>query len=474
MQITLKGGADADKENIIDLALNGPDEDPAIIKEGKDWCVFYSVEGYRLVTWSKNNVYMSEAGDYYYFREENKKSFAEPVVKVLPFKDMLLVFTTQNMYSIFPYEQTIQVQDGVDDQGNPKYVQQKTIIYNSLPVLYNLYTDEKYKDVIQVYNGMILFYSADGQLYLIAPSATIDSDTAFTLKFINKSANDILLNYDKYINDRLSVHYNVPDFNPILKENKDDVIITASVSISYIKIYYTVPKYTYTYILIYDITNNRYTIYDTIAYGTAQSIVQTNMYDLVLTRNYNNDLSAVIPYTEPNVLNNNCDLTSVDNYIFIQHDILTEIDTGILYLNNHLKKRFRSLQTIYKNLDAQDILFNLDVIVDDIYISSTMGDTLVLKNIDASNKEELYFITEQKDDRYNLAKDIPINSLTSSELLRNNTKLFDFSSFSSNKIITHSTNIPSMGKNINLKLRFNSKGKYKLQGFTLIYKEHSV
>ena len=473
---------DSQESNIIDVALDSRTESPALIRQGNDWCVFYSGEGYRLVTWCNNNVYMSEAGTYYYFKEDNKKSYPERVVKVLPFKDMLLVFTTQNMYAIFPYEITEQVQDGVDDEGNPKYVQQKRIIYNTLPVLYNLYTDEKYKDVIQVYNGMILFYSADGQLYLISPSTQIDSDTAFTLKYINKAANDILLNYDQYINKRLSLYYNAPDFAPVSK-TRDDIKITASVSISYIKIYYTVPKYTYTYILIYDITNNRYTVYDTATYGTIQSIIPTNMYDLVLSHNVTGHLSAVIPYTEPNVVNNNCDLTSIDNFIFIQHDIFTEIDTGIIYLNNQWKKRFRTLQTTYKNLDAHDIMFNLSVLVDDIYISSTMGDTLVLKNINSQDSDSLYYTTEMSSTASNLVQDVPIknlvqdipvNQLTPSEFLRNNTKLFDFSAYTSNKIITHYTNIPSLGKNIELQLRFNSKGKYKLQGFTLVYKEHGV
>lgn len=483
--VQLKYNSDNDKTNIIDEALDGADEDPAIINECTEWCIFNSLEGYRLVVWARNNVYMSEAGDYNYFKEANKKVYPEPVVKVLSFKDMLLVFTTQNMYSIFPYEITEQVQDGTDDEGNPKYVQQKRVIYNTLPVLYNLYTDKRYKDVIQVYNGMILFYSADGQLYLISPSTQIDTDTQFSLKYINKSVNDILLNYDKYINERLSVYYNTHDFEFVSKEKDGDILITASVSISNIKIYYSVPKYTYTYILIYDITNNRYTVYDTATFGKAQSVLQTNMYDLVITKSPSNTLSAVIPYTEPNVVNNNCDLTTVDNYTFIQHDIMTELDTGIIYLNNQWKKRFRTLQTTYKNIDANDLLFNLDVIVDDIFISSTMGDTLVLKNIDANNREALYYVSDDRDERADLVrnpnikeedlvKNIPVNRLTPSEFLKNNQKLFDFSSYSSNKIITHYTNIPSLGKHIELRLRFNSKGKYKLQGFTLVYKEHSV
>ena len=483
--IQLRPNSDDDEKNQIDEVLNGADEDPAIINECKEWCIFNSLEGYRLVVWARNNVYMSEAGDYNYFKEANKKVYPEPVVKVLSFKDMLLVFTTQNMYSMFPYEITEQVQDGTDDEGNPKYVQQKRVIYNTLPVLYNLYTDKRYKDVIQVYNGMILFYSADGQLYLISPSTQIDTDTQFSLKYINKSVNDILLNYDKYINERLSVYYNTHDFEFVSKEKDGDILITASVSISNIKIYYSVPKYTYTYILIYDITNNRYTVYDTATFGEAQSILQTNMYDLVITKSPSSTLSAVIPYTEPNVVDNNCDLTTVDNYTFIQHDIMTELDTGIIYLNNQWKKRFRTLQTTYKNIDANDLLFNLDVIVDDIFISSTMGDTLVLKNIDANNREALYYVSEDKDERADLVrnpnikeedlvKNIPVNRITPSEFLRNNQKLFDFSSYSSNKIITHYTNIPSLGKHIELRLRFNSKGKYKLQGFTLVYKEHSV
>ena len=43
-----------------------------------------------------------------------------------------------------------------------------------------------------------------------------------------------------------------------------------------------------------------------------------------------------------------------------------------------------------------------------------------------------------------------------------------------NKIITHKTNIVSKGKTIRIKMKYRSKGKYKIQGFGLIYKEHTV
>ena len=50
-------------------------------------------------------------------------------------------------------------------------------------VLYNILTDEKYADVIQVFNQMVLFYSADGQMFMIKPNVMIDVETQFSLQY---------------------------------------------------------------------------------------------------------------------------------------------------------------------------------------------------------------------------------------------------------------------------------------------------
>ena len=446
INIQLQEGADTDKSNQIERVLV---EDPNNIRTANNWCVFNSLEGYRLIVWNNNIVYMSEPNDYGWFKQDNKKTYSENILKVLPYKDKLLVFTTQNMYAIFPYEYTTNVQNGTDEQGNPKYVQQTVIIYNTLPVLYNLYTDPKYLKVIQIYNSMVLYYSTSGQLYLIAPTTTVDSETMYTIKYMNQSANDILLNYDVYINKRL-------DYYKLGTIAKDDIYIDADVSISFIKIFYTIPTKNYTYILLYDIVNNRDIVYDTTCYGSIKDILYTDIESVIVSKDWNGYLSLVATYREPNTIDNSCDYTTSDSgSSFDKHEICTEIDTGILFLNNHLIKRYRTFNTIYKNIDANDLKYSLNVFVDDIRsIHTSMGPTIEVKDINTIFAPETIVST--------------------AELLENDTVLFHFADYNSNKIITHSCGIPSLGKNIEFQIRFKSLGKYKLQGFGLIYKEHSV
>ena len=445
VNIQLQEGSDVDKTNHIERILV---EDPENIHTADNWCIFYSTEGYRLVVWKNNIVYMSEANSYGWFKQDNKKTYPEEVLKVLPYKDKLLVFTTQNMYAIFPYEYVTQVENGKDDEGNTKYVQQTIITYNTLPVLYNLYTDRKYLNVIQIYNSMVLYYSTQGQLYLIAPTATVDSDTMYTLKYVNQAANDILLNYDIYINKRLQVY----GIEPI---TKDDVVINADVSISFIKIFYSIPTKHYTYILLYDIINNRYTVYDTNTFGCVDSIIYTDVEAVIVSKDWNNNLSLCTQYKSVNDVDNNCDLYTLDNYSFEEQEINTEVDTGIIFLNNHLRKRFRSFTTVYKNLNASTLQYTLNVYVDDVrMIHTAMGNNVEIKNVND-------LIEPQK-------------IISSAQLLEYNTVLFDFTDFNSNKILSHISTIPSIGKNIEVQMRFKAKGSYKLQSFGLIYKEHSV
>lgn len=388
----------------------------------------------RIVTWKDNTVYMSEENAYYYFKYTGVYNFPERVVKAIAYKDTVLVFTTQNLYCIYPYEYTESVQDGVDDEGKPKYVQQKVIAYASLPVLYNLMVDEKYADAIQVFNQMVLFYSADGQLFMIKPTASIDSNTRFSIQYFNKSANDILANYDVYINRRLA-YYGLPEVS------KDDINIRVEVTLNYIKIYYYTNNYTY--ILIYDVINNYYYTYDTQVVYNIQNFLKTEGYDtIVIESDYNLYFSSVHKNTK------NVDLL----YNSRTFPIEMELDTGVINLNNHLKKRFRTLHTTYKNIDADDLVYNLEVLVDEVPVY-TMHDDII--EVVTNNYE-----TVSKSNEVNLLED--------------NTVLFKFNDDSLNKIMNHRTNIVSIGKTIRLKTTFKSAGRFKLQGFGLVYKEHQI
>jgi hypothetical protein len=374
------------------------------------------------------------------------------------------------------------VSDGTDDQGNIKYVQQKVYMFASLPVLYNLMVNEKYKDAIQVYNQMVLFYSSDGQMFLIKPTAAIDSNTRFSIQYFNKSANDILLNYKDYIQDRLTVYG--------INETVTDADIKVTANINYIKVFYNAYKenkdgtksYLITYILIYDVLNNRYYTYDTLAFNKINSIHYIPDGEMYITE-YNNQLYFTMPHINLLEYDNNTDKSYYDN--FSPLPINCELDTGTINLNNHLKKRFKELRIIYKNLNSNNLEFKLETFIDDVPIITYVDHNLEIQNISGcntlttieSNKvtqlvQELSLINSYKVTK--LLESLSLLNTAKLSQLINNIALFDFSEYSSNKIITHKTNIISKGKSIRIKMNFTSKGKYKIQGFGLIYKEHTI
>lgn len=418
-------------------------EEPLEITNAVRSLVFSSSLGDHLVIYNNNKVYISKEGYPNYFTEANSFIYEEQVVKVIQYKDMLLVFTKLNLYAIYLYEQVMNVQNGIDDKGNIQYVQQTHFIFASLPVLYNLMVDDRYKDAIQVYNQMVLFYSADGQMFLIKPTAAIDSNTRFSIQYFNKSANDILLNYKDYMQERLYIY----GIDSII----NDVEIKVTANINYIKIFYTAPGIM-TYILIYDVLNNRYYSYDTLSFSKIHSIHNITLGELYVTE-YDNKLYFTIPYYNTNDINNNVDATFYDH--FNPEPIKTEIDTGIINLNNHLKKRFKDLHVIYKNLNANQVEFSLSTFIDDVPIITYVESSLEIRSISSFDT-------------------LVVQDTSNVQQLIEQTALFNFSEYSSNKIITHKTNIISKGKSIRIKMNFTSKGKYKIQGYGLIYKEHTV
>lgn len=430
-------------------------EEPKLIANADNSLVFRSTQGDHLVVYINNKVFISEANKQYYFKYTKMFEYPETVVKVIQYKDTLLVFTTQNLYSIYPIEVTENVQSGTDEEGNATYTQVTTIAYGNLPVLYNLLVNEKYKDAIQVYNQMVLFYSADGQMFMIKPTATIDDNTRFSIQYFNKNANDILLNYNYYMQERLK-YYRYDD----LIIDKDKVNIKVSVSLNYIKIFYCAPGIM-TYILVYDIINNRYYAYDTLSFTNIKQLEFVPDGELYIVE-YNEQLYFTQPYVIPNEVNSNVDRAFYNN--FAAESIHSELDTGILNLNNHLKKRFRDLHIIYKNLDAQNIEFALDVFVDNVPIALSINTEIEIKNvgiIPTYNPSDIYSVTQ-------------LVNKSKVELMSNNNALFDFSEFNSSKILTHKVSIISRGKHIRNKLCFKSEGKFKIQGYGLIYKEHTV
>jgi hypothetical protein len=338
-------------------------------------------------------------------------------------------------------------------------------------VLYNLLVSKKYADVIQIFNQMILFYSEDGQLFMIRPSNTIDDQTRFNIQFFNKAANDILQHYDEYINERLATYAKDTGVT------KDDVKIKALVSINFIKIIYYVPG-VITYMLVYDVINNRYFAYDSLTFTNIFDKRFIDSGDLFITE-HNSNLFFTFPFTEPNIRNNHVDMSFTNN--FKKEGINCLIDTGNLNLNNHLHKRFRDMHVTFKNLNASNVLFNVETMIDEIIARPFYNEQLEVKEIGGAS----YLVSVPKFNDNDLIELVDVNQVSetatdvlkyslTNNLFETNNVLMDFSQYTSSKLLTHRTSILGLGKVFRIKLQFISKGLYKLQNFGIIYKERRV
>ena len=453
-----------DALTVTKVVLEQPD-DPAKIQAAEGYTTF---DQNRLVVWHGADLYISQAGDLYYFKDASHKKFGEQIVKVIQYKNILLVFTVQHLYAV--YEMDMEVATGhVNNDGTPITAIQT--VWLSQTVLYNILTSKRYADAIRVFNQMVLFYSEDGQLFLIKPSTQIDDQTRFSLQYFNKSANDILQNYEVYMNERLA------QYGTKHTLTKDDINIKVDATINFISIYYDAPGYM-TYVLHYDVLNNRYFVYDTLSFHDIKQIYYAPGGSFLLTH-YNNKSYFTLAYNEPLIADSQSDMAIYNN--FQKLPIATLLDTGDMNLNNHLMKRFRDLYITFKNLGSRELMFRIETEIDDVVHVPFYATQLEVKDINGLP----YFVTVVSpteidllsfiDDVHSASDEVAAFSHVIREnVLSDQAFLLDVANYTSNKLITYRTSILGVGKVFRLKLQFISKGSYKIQQFGIIYKERRV
>lgn len=453
-----------DALTVTKVVLKQPD-DPKKIQEAEGYTTF---DQNRLVVWHGADLYISQAGDLYYFKDASHKKFGEQIVKVIQYKNILLVFTVQHLYAV--YEMDMEVATGrMNTDGTPITAIQT--VWLSQTVLYNILTSKRYADAIKVFNQMVLFYSEDGQLFLIKPSTQIDDQTRFSLQYFNKSANDILQNYEVYMNERLA------QYGTKHTLTKDDINIKVDATINFISIYYDAPGYM-TYVLHYDVLNNRYFVYDTLSFHDIKQIYYAPGGSFLLTH-YNNKSYFTLAYNEPLIADSQSDMAIYNN--FQKLPIATLLDTGDMNLNNHLMKRFRDLYITFKNLGSRELMFRIETEIDDVVHVPFYATQLEVKDINGSP----YFVTVVSpteidllsfiDDVHSASDEVAAFSHVIREnVLSDQAFLLDVANYTSNKLITYRTSILGVGKVFRLKLQFISKGTYKIQQFGIIYKERRV
>lgn len=454
-------------------------ENPEVITNTNNTVVFED----RLVVWSGNKVYLSDEGVQYFFNKTNIHIFPEEVLKVIAFKTILLVFTTQNLYAIYRVEEEVETTQQ-DEEG--KALTTVVTRWFNRCVLYNINADRKYLDAIQVYNQMILFYSSEGQLYMIKPSATIDSETQFGIQYFNKSANHILENYEEYINMRLQTYGKLDVNKPEDYVTKEQVDIKVLLDIDTIKIFYSVPG-RIVFILIYDVVNNRYYTYDTLSFNDVKGLWHAEGGEAYLTsvskKRSGGNTYFTVPVKSKLGMDQNADMHY--ERVFKKEPIFALIDTGNLNLNTHLTKRMRDLRITLKNLDATKILYNAEVMMDDTIVrpmyapdfkvKMTNGPSYTMATTETPQEDiDELFGLDQTLGQEGTRKDINSFELHHDKEFFEKNTLLKTETINSSKLIEYNSSILSMGKNVRLKMQFISKGKYKLQSFGIIYKERHV
>lgn len=316
---------------------------------------------------------------------------------------------------------------------------------------------------------------------MIKPSTMIDSETQFAIQYFNKSANDILSNYHDYINERLRIYNKIDLMDPEDYVTKEKVTIKALVDIDLIKVFYTVPG-RITFVLVYDVVNNRYTTYDTLSFNTIDHVRHVEGGELYVTRHGSNTY-----FTMPVIGINNVDQNVDKHYarMFKKDPVFTFIDTGNLNLNNHLNKRMRDLRVVIKNLDATKILYNAEVLLDDSVSRPFYGpdfkvrmvngpdSMMVVNKVPIEDVNELFGLNQElgvTGDR----TDINSYYLHEDRAFFENNALLKTETLNSSRLIEYNSSILGLGKVIRLRLQFIAKGKYKLQSFGIVYKERRI
>lgn len=460
------------KEDFVDDRL---DRESFMIRYGKYVAAYQD----RILTYGnpmyKNTVSMSEEGAPYYFSLYNTFEFDHEVVHVQSFKTIMLVFTINDVWVIYPWEDK-NIETGI-----------VTISYRVKKILYNISTEVKNKVTIKNITRYITLLS-NNVLYLIKPSTYISDDTEFYLNILSQNIDGIVRDPLTFINERIQYFG--------INEEATSYDLNLNATDNYVKLYYST-KFEdlkqYTLILTYDILNNRWYEDDTISFGKPHQIYlldSTTKYEMLTEMN--NQLFITYQTDKYKMLMmDKYSQSYYDKNFFGDFPIEYFIDSGYLKLNEHLKKRFKTLQINMKNIDSKEILFSYNFTIDDKqfennfepFYTTNESDVIIevskLKEIELdlnrrlSTEKSKKMLEELKDKLY-FMKDI--ESSYKKDLISDIGTLenffLDFSNLQTGDIITVKQHLLGVGRLPRVRMNFSSKNKFYILSFGIIYSEH--
>lgn len=448
----------------------------------------------------KNTVFISEEGSPYYFSLVNAFEFDHEVVHVQIFKTIIMVFTINDIWVIYPWEET-SVFEGITTIT-------KTFRYKK--ILYNISTEVKNKNSIKNITRYVTLLS-NNVLYLIKPSTFISDETEFSLNILSQNIDAIVKDPLKFINERLKYHG--------IRHNATDYKMNLNATDNYIKLYYSSKindieneldnfKW-YTLILTYDILNNRWTEEDTVSFGYPHKIYlldSSTKYEMLTEMN---DELFITYQTDKykNMMLDQYGQSYYDKNTTHEFPIEYFIDTGYLKLNEHLKKRFRTLQFALKNIDSKQITFTYNFTIDDkqfennfipSYTVNNDGEIMELleinksiisdqetyeklkkeisnrlnqKNQNADQKIVNYGLLKQQNAIKELLEKINMKKTLISDIGFLDNFLLDFSNLETGDIMTVNQNLLGIGRLPRIQMGFSSKNRFYILSYGIIYSE---
>lgn len=381
-----------------------------------------------------STIFISEEGYVDYFSQYMAfNNFDNEVIHVQVFKTILLVFTINDIYVVYPVDTT-----------NPE-TGTTTTAYYTKKVVYNISTELKNKGTIKNISYYVTLIS-NGTLYLITPNTFIENDTEFRLTKLSLNVDSFMDDPLKYINERAK-DYGIS--NEITTYN-----VSINANNNFIDIYYSSvidSSQTFLIKVVYDVLNKRFYTEDTMSMGVP---IQYFNFQSLLKNQYlmsYNDRVYICFNTD--LFGNQIPMDNGDkNYDLspIKRDTIRYLlDSGNLNLTNNITKHFQELNIIFKNINSSEMSFDTEFIIDD---QETQNEDEYEIQVDG---ETLSYVRKQ--------------DIISQLGLLNNT--LDTSSLDESKFIKNKIYLLERGQVIRIKLRFNSYNKFLLINYGIIYRE---
>ncbi len=440
---------------------------------------------------AENIIYMSDvSGNLRYFPGKYALDrFSEKIIYVHVYHDYLIVFTVNNIYLVYPSVLT----DEFDNEQE---------VFVTKLIMSNVTIKEEYINTIQNIGKDIVFLSNSDELRILRPNPYVENEGDLLIGTVSQNVQKLLRNPNQFITRRFQYYDRPIDiFNEEWKPTLETVTHIYNNEI-YIYVSVALPQDwdPYMFILIYDMINRRWRIYDTVAMAFPYQIkvFDANEGPYIMCRNHISiDGGATIMLFEslnlwefddgygklhdskPSKITTmgamrvfvfNSALTTDDLAVIetVKIPINAMVDPGYLEITPHLMKRFMQLKFVITNIDAISIPVTLEFAIDG-------------KIRQSANRLRMTQITDINDPNYGKLQTAysfePFEVFANESIEDLGISFAEWqlgvSKFGPGNKIEIKMGISGRGKIPSLEIGFKVTGMFELFNYTLVYKEQS-